>query len=54
MTRSDEEIRRDLVREIRAPKCKVCGELHEELVNARLLAREIFEKYQALRNPTKP
>lgn len=39
-------LRAQLTREIREPKCAVCRKLRDELVNARIVALELFERLQ--------
>lgn len=39
-------LRAQLTREIREPKCAVCRELRDELVNARVVALELFDRLQ--------
>lgn len=45
----DNSIRQRLTREVREPQCATCRELRDELVNARAIALQFFEKYQALK-----
>ncbi len=46
MKRDFAALRAQLTREIREPKCAVCRELRDELVNARIVALELMDRLQ--------